>query len=246
MTPGGHVMVAADAQALADAAADVVAREAALAIATRGWCRIALSGGSTPQALYQRLASRRDLEWHRVHLVWGDERCVPPTHAASNYGMARQALIDHIAIPPAQVHRIRGEEPPEAEAVRYEHELRGVVHDGAIDLALLGLGLDGHTASLFPGDAATRETSRWVVAAGFADARGWRISLTAPVLMAARTVVFLVAGRDKAQVLADVVEGPEAPEAWPAQRIARGAVDVHWLVDRAAAATLTGLPTASR
>lgn len=245
MTPSGQVIVT-DADVLADAAADVVAREAALAIATRGWCTIALSGGSTPRALYQRLSHRRDIEWSRIHLLWGDERCVPPTDPASNYGMARQALIDHIKMPAAQVHRIRGEDPPQAEAERYDSVVRSAVRDGAIDMVLLGLGTDGHTASLFPGDAATRAEDRWVVAAEFADARGWRISLTAPVLIASRTVLFLVAGADKAQVLADVLEGPDAPDALPAQRIVRGAVDVHWLVDREAASRLTQVPTAGR
>jgi 6-phosphogluconolactonase len=241
------VQIFANADALLDVAADVVMSEATVRIAARGRFMVALSGGSTPQGLYRRLASehaRHRIDWARVHLFWGDERCVPPTDDASNYRMAREALIDHVPIPPAQVHRIHGEDPPNQAAARYDAQLRttlGATGGGAgvLDLVLLGLGSDGHTASLFPYMPAPRETTRWVLAEQVDDARGWRITLTPPVLNAARAIVFLVAGADKADVLAAVLEGPAVPETLPAQRIAKGSGNVRWMVDRAAARLLT-------
>ncbi len=243
-----HVQVVDDADAVLDAAVEIVVREADAHIARGGRFTLVLAGGSTPQGLYQRLASaphRDRIDWTRVHLFWGDERCVPPTDAASNYRMAREAFIDHVPIPPAQVHRIRGEEEPEAEAARYDTLLRvalnvpGTSRPGAFDLVLLGLGTDGHTASLFPGKTAPHESARRVVAEYVDDARGWRVTLTPVALNAAHAVVFVVTGADKSVALAAVLEGPLAPDALPAQRIATGAADVRWLVDRAAASRLT-------
>jgi 6-phosphogluconolactonase len=244
VTGSGRVEVLADADALADAAAALVAREAAASIAARGRFVLALSGGSTPRATYQHLADRGDIGWARVHVVWGDERCMPPDDAASNYRMAREALLDHVQIPAAQVHRIRGEAPPEAEAARYEAELRALVPDGAIDLVLLGLGADGHTASLFPDDPASSADGAWVRAVSFADLRGRRITLTDAALTSARLLVFIVAGADKTAVVAAVLgdSADEAP-ALPARRIARGARDVRWLLDGAAARSGIGRPT---
>ena len=238
--PGGDAML--------DAAVEVVIREAAASIAGRGRFTAVLAGGSTPQGLYQRLAHaphRDRIDWTCVHLFWGDERCVPPADAASNYRMAREALIDHVPVPPEQVHRIRGEDEPGAEAARYDALLRTALNGpggsraGAFDLVLLGLGTDGHTASLVPGMTAPREATSWVMAEHIDDARGWRVTLTPVPLNAARAVVFLVSGVDKAPALAAVVEGPPAPDALPAQRIATGAAAVRWLVDRAAASRLT-------
>ena len=249
--PMAHVQVFVDVDALLDGAADVVVRAAAASIEARGLFTLALSGGSTPQGLYRRLASaawRDRIDWARVHLFWGDERCVPPTHDASNYRMARESLIDHVPVPPAHVHRMHGEDAPDSAAVDYETELRATLgarpHNdlGAFDLVLLGLGADGHTASLFPGMPSGRLVTRWVVAEHVDTVRGWRITLTPPVLNAARAVVFLVAGDDKAPALAAVLEGPVRPSALPAQRIADGARHVRWLVDRRAAARLARTP----
>jgi 6-phosphogluconolactonase len=235
-----QVEVLADADALADAAAALVAEQAASSIAARGRFVLALSGGSTPRATYQRLAERRDVDWSRVHVVWGDERCVPPDDAASNYRMARESLLDRVPIPEPHVHRIRGEAPPEAEAARYEADLRALVPDGAIDLILLGLGTDGHTASLFPADPTAVADGAWVRAVSFADARGRRITLTDVALTSSRLLVFIVGGADKAAVVATVLSdaADEAPPP-PARRIARGARDVRWLIDRAAAGELS-------
>ena len=243
-----RVQVFTNGDAVLDAAVEVLVHEAATSIARYGRFTVALAGGSTPQGLYRRLASvphRDRIDWTRVHLFWGDERCVPPTDAASNYRMAREALTDRVPVPAEQVHRIRGEDEPGAEAARYDALLRTALNGpggsraGAFDLVLLGLGTDGHTASLFPGMTAPRESTSWVMAEHIDDTRGWRITLTPVPLNAARAVVFLVSGVDKALALAAVVEGPPAPDALPAQRIATGAADVRWLVDRAAASRLT-------
>lgn len=242
-----HVRVFADADALLDAAAECVTAQAVASIAARGRFMLALAGGSTPKGVYQRLARapwRDRIDWPRVHLFWGDERCVPPTHAESNYRMAREALLDHVPVPPAQVHRLHGEDVPDSAAVAYEAKLRATLDAsagagaGVFDLVLLGLGSDGHTASLFPGGTAGRELTRWVVAEQVDDAHGWRLTLTPPVLNAARAIVFLVAGSDKAGALAAVLEGPVVPDVFPAQHIAMGGGHVSWIVDAAAAALL--------
>lgn len=247
------VQVHADADALLDAAADVVTARAVASMAARGRFVVALAGGSTPRGLYQRLARvpwRDRIDWPRVHVFWGDERCVLPTHTDSNYRMAREALLDHVPVPPAQVHRLRGEDVPDSAAFTYETELRVTLDAGApggpgvFDLVLLGLGADGHTASLFPGTPARRLATRWVVAEHVDRVRGWRLTLTPPLINAARSVLFLVAGHDKARALAAVLEGPTRPSAWPAQRIARGGSEVTWLVDQPAARLLS--PVRSR
>lgn len=240
------VRVYADADTLLDAAAEFVTAQAVAALAVRGRFVLALAGGSTPRGLYLRLARppwRDQIDWTRVHVFWGDERCVPPTDSRSNYRMAREALIDHVPLGPAQVHRMRGEDGPDGAAFNYETELRATLdavtpgEPGAIDLVLLGLGTDGHTASLFPGMPSGRLVTRWVVAEHVDGVRGWRLTLTPPVINAARSVLFLVAGEDKAPAVAAVLEGPARPSALPAQRIAGG--HVRWLLDRAAATLLT-------
>ena len=243
-----HVRVFADADALLDAAAECVTAQAVASIAARGRFMLVLAGGSTPKGVYQRLARapwRDRIDWPRVHLFWGDERCVPPTHAESNYRMAREALLDHVPVPPAQVHRLRGEDVPDSAAFSCEAELRATLDPGAaggpsvLDLVLLGLGADGHTASLFPGSDAGRELTRWVVAEHVDTSRGWRLTLTPPIINAARSVLFLVAGDAKAPALAAVLEGPAMPDTRPAQRIAMGGGHVRWMVDRRAARLLT-------
>lgn len=245
------VQVFPDADPLLDAAAEIVTAQAVASLAARTRFVIALAGGSTPRGLYERLARapwRDRIDWTRVHVFWGDERCVPPTHADSNYRMARETLLDHVPVPSAQVHRMRGEDVPDSAAFDYEAELRATLDVAALDagtaggpsvfdLVLLGLGTDGHTASIFPGSAASRERRRWVVAERVDEARGSRITLTPPVLNAAHSVVFLVVGQDKAPALAAVLEGPLLPDVYPAQRVA-GQGDVHWLVDAAAARLL--------
>src|SRR3989449_3748140 len=214
------------AAALADAAAGRFVAAAGDAIASRGQFIVALSGGSTPRDTYLRLGTAAlvsKVMWSRVQVLWGDERCVPPQHVESNYRMARETLLDRVPVPAANVHRIHGEDDPGTAAEAYEGTLRALLRTpvGArIDLVLLGLGEDGHTASLFPGSAAVHEQTRWVMAARAGAASMWRITLTPAVINAAVEVLFLVSGGAKAGLLRPVLQGPRRPEAVPAPAMA--------------------------
>lgn len=223
--------------ALSRAAAEELA---AIAQATRGTCHVALSGGSTPKRMFQVLVTmgKSAVPWDRVELWWGDERCVPPDHPDSNYGMTKAALIDPLGL--TRVHRIEGERDADAAARDYETSLVAALGTPPVfDLVLLGMGPDGHTASLFPGSPGLDEHDRFVVAnrinSPLTKGKATRITLTFPALNAARHTRFLVAGADKAATLAAVLEGPA--ERYPSQRIS--GADVAWLVDDAAAAGLT-------
>ncbi len=246
-----EVRVFAGVAELTRAAADEVARCAEEAVRERGLFAWALSGGSTPRDLYRMLAEppyRDRLPWRAIHVFWGDERHVPPDHPDSNFRMAREAMLDAVPLPAANVHRIRAEEPDAAvAAAAYEAELRAFFHLAHLapadagdqwprfDLVLLGLGKDAHTASLFPGGEAVHESERLVVAPWVPAQDTFRITLTPPVLNRARLAAFLVSGEDKAEPLRAVLEGPRDPERYPAQ-IVTG--DRLWLVDRAAARLL--------
>ena len=220
-------------------AAERVVAAASAAIAARGRFTFALSGGSTPRVLFELLASdayRSRVDWARAEIFFGDERCVPPDDSASNYRMARETLLDHV---PARVHRMRGEDDPVAAAVAYERELRELFGTAPrFDLVLLGMGDNGHTASLFPGLTAVTERERWVVAEYVAEVSMWRITFTPVVLNAAAEDLFLVAGSDKASMLHRVLEGPRDPRALPSQVVAPADGRLVWLVDAAAAAEL--------
>ena len=243
------VEVSRDPATLARAVAEHVTAHTVISIAVRGRCVVALAGGSTPRAAYATLASgefRHRIDWPRVHVLWGDERCVPPDDPRSNYLMAREALLDRVPLPPGHIHRIRGEAEPGAAAASYElllRELLGSAGPDALpaagpDLILLGLGDDGHTASLFPGRATVHERVRWV-AADFIEAVGtWRVTLTPVIINAAREVSFVVSGTAKAERLHEVLEGPYMPERLPAQAIRPTDGHLTWLVDEAAAAGL--------
>jgi 6-phosphogluconolactonase len=229
-----------------DAAAERLVAAAAEAKARSGRFALALSGGSTPHGLYRRLAAepyRSRIEWSSLHVFWGDERCVPPDDEASNYRMAREVLLDRVPIPPEQVHRIRGESEPGDAAREYELTLRaqfgvpsGPPGDGGtFDLILLGMGPDGHTASLFPGAAALLERERWVLAVEGPVAPPRRVTLTPPVIRAAREVVFLVTGAEKGPALQQALASGADPAPLPARVILPGHGMVRWLVDSAAA-----------
>jgi 6-phosphogluconolactonase len=235
-----RVDVFPDTGTMLDGAADAVTAIAAESIRARGRLTLALAGGSTPRGLYERLAGpwRDRIDWARVHVFWGDERCAPPTHADSNYRLAAEALLRHVPVPSTQVHRMAGELEPTMAARQYAATLAAVLdaHAGAapvLDLVLLGLGADGHTASLFPGSEAVDDAQHTVVATPPAEGRGWRLTLTLPVLNAARYTLWLVAGETKAAALAAVLDGLPAPLPLPAQRVTGH--NVRWLVDRAAA-----------
>lgn len=224
---------------LAEAAARDFAQRAEAAIRERGRFAVALAGGSTPRATYEVLAREYAdrVEWGRVHAFFGDERAVPPDHEDSNYRMAREALLGRV--PVGGVHRMRGELPPEEAAAAYERELREFFGEGlpSFDLVLLGIGEDGHTASLFPETSALEVTDRLAVANPVLKLETTRITLTAPVLNAARAVDFLVAGEGKARALREILEGDADPRAYPA-RLVRPQGGAAWFVDRAAAALL--------
>jgi 6-phosphogluconolactonase len=226
-----------DLEAVSRAGAEEFAR---LLRASTGTFRVALSGGSTPKRMHELLAAmgRDALPWDRVELWFGDERTVPPDHPDSNFGMAKRTLIDPLRL--ANVHRMQGERDPVAAAADYEREL--VAAAGAppvLDLVFLGMGPDGHTASLFPGSPAVGERQRYVVAnpvdSPVAKGKTTRITLTVPALSAARHVRFLVAGADKAKVLGEVLGGPRGR--YPSQLVEGS--DVTWFVDEAAAKELS-------
>ncbi|MEA2601867.1 MAG: 6-phosphogluconolactonase [Acidobacteriota bacterium] len=235
-----EVRVFADVEELMRAAAEEVARRAEEAVRERGRFTWVLSGGSTPRELYRLLASppyRDRMPWSAIHVFWGDERHVPPDHPDSNFRMAREALLDAVPLPAANVHRIRAEEPDAAVAADlYEAELRAFFQRvPCFDLILLGLGKDAHTASLFPGGTALHENERWVIAPWVQAQSTFRITLTPPVLDHARLCLFLVSGEDKAEALRAVLAGPRDPERYPAQIVAGNRL---WMVDRAAARLL--------
>lgn len=236
----GELRVLADGDGVRDAALSAVLEAARAALDERGEFHLALAGGSTPKALYHALAER-ELDHSAWVLHFGDERCVPPDDAHSNYRMVREAWLDASAHPPREVHRMRGEDPPEVAAAEYERGLRERL--GArprLDLALLGMGPDGHTASLFPGTAALEERERLVcVGEGPPPARA-RLTLTLPALQLARELVFLVQGAEKRDALRQVLAPREGEAHLPARRVAEGAPRVVWLVDRAAAGELEG------
>jgi 6-phosphogluconolactonase len=238
-----QIVVVPDPEALAQEAARRFTRLAEEAVENRGRFSAALSGGSTPGRLYRRLAEdphREEMPWRHVHLFWGDERCVPPDHPGSNFRLANEALISHVPIPPDNVHRVRGELEPEAAAQTYAAELHAFF--GApwprFDLVLLGLGQDGHTASLFPGSDVLDEKVRPVVAvtAQYEDRPAQRVTLTPPAINAAQHVLFLVSGSGKAEVVQAVLEGRER---FPAQQIRPTTGQLGWLMDAAAASRLT-------
>ena len=233
------------------AAAEYFVARAETAMPAAGRFVVALSGGSTPKRLYMLLATAAyagRVDWSRVHVFWGDERCVPPDDPASNYCMAREALLTRVPVPEENVHRMRGEDDPESAAAAYERELREifVTPDGLpacipgrrFDLVLLGMGDNGHTASLFPGTPAVREAQRWVMAQYVKAVSMWRITLTPAVINAAAEVIFLVSGGAKAGMLRRVLKGPHVPDALSAQAIAPRDGRLRWLVDAAAAADL--------
>lgn len=239
-----RIEVLDDTQRLALAAAEHFIETAGEAVEQRGEFRVALAGGSTPRDAYQRLAGA-DLapmvSWRNVQLFWGDERCVPPDHPDSNFRMARDSFLDKVPVPQANIHRIQGELEPKLAASAYREELQQVFEDRRrprFDLILLGMGADGHTASLFPNSRAVAEQRRWVVAHMVEQLKAWRVTLTPPVLNAARQVVFLVAGKAKAERLKEVLQGERDPERLPAQLVRPKRGSLIWMLDKAAASKL--------
>ena len=241
---------------LARTAGEFFANQSQEAISQRGYFSVVLAGGQTPANLYALLTSEgfiHRIAWDKVHFFWGDERCVPPEHVDSNYNMARQYMLDHAPIPAETLHRIQGEREPKAAAKAYEAELRAFFgqerdpnsHQSAqnglqprFDLVLLGMGDDGHTASLFPFSDALGATDRWVVAHFAESVRAWRITLTAQALNAAANVIFMVTGAGKAETLREVIHGERDTERLPSQLIQPVDGKLVWLLDQGAASRL--------
>ena len=233
---------------VAGAAADLFASSARAAVEARGVARIAVSGGGTPKAMFALLADQSApyfarVPWERLELFWVDERCVPPTDKDSNYRMTNEAMLAKVPLPAEQIHRMEGELEPEVAAARYEAAIRTAFRlEGAetpvFDLVLLGMGDDGHTASLFPHTEALHELGRLVVANHVPQKETWRVTLTWPVIDRGREVAFLIEGAGKADVLRDVLLGEYDPESKPSQLIRPASGELTFLLDAAAAAKL--------
>lgn len=236
-----NLHVFSDNKSFVNGSAEFIAECAARALDERGRFTIALSGGGTPRPIYARLADaefQQRIDWTRTHIFFGDERCVPPDDTRSNYRMARETLFDHAPIPSENIYRIRGEDDPALAALAYEQQIQRLFRASAppaFDLILLGMGENGHTASLFPGTAALREKTRWVVPQYVEVMQTWRVTFTAPLINAARQVAFLAEGAGKAQMLWNVLKGPYQPDVLPSQLIQPTRGELHWLVDAAAA-----------
>lgn len=251
-----ELVILPDRTALARDAAMRFVSLAREAIAARGRFAVALSGGSTPRDLYALLATPEfapQIEWARVHLFFGDERAVLPTSAESNFKMANETLFQCVPLPPENVHRVFAELKPDDAAREYADELKEFFAENVIareakhaapenlpnfDLVLLGLGANGHTASLFPHTRVLNETKSWVAAEYIDEVKMARITLTAPVINAAANILWLVAGADKAATVREVLRGIYRPEDLPAQLIRPERARVVWLFDQAAASAL--------
>jgi 6-phosphogluconolactonase len=244
--PEPKLIILNDQQELFVRAAEEIAHIAGESVCTHGEFTLCLSGGSTPAATYDLLATRFQLsvDWKEVQFFWGDERCVPPDNPESNFAMTNRTMLSKLSLRPDQVHRMRGEDPPAAGATAYEAEMRkcfglGEAEFPRFDLILLGLGDNRHTASLFPGDPAIHETQRMVLPVN-ADAEPRnRLTITPPVINNARCVMFLVKGQSKAAAVKDILEGPRDPDKRPAQIVAPHDGEVVWLLDKDAASLLS-------
>jgi 6-phosphogluconolactonase len=237
---------------LAAATAKLFTESAVNAVQARGVARIAISGGSTPKIVFRMLADPSQpfltqVPWDKLQLYWVDERCVPPDHAESNYRMTNEAMLSKIPLPAANVHRMEGELDPEVAASRYESEIRNSFKlEGAetptFDLVLLGMGPDGHTASLFPHTEGLHEMARIVIPNHVPQKDAWRVTLTWPVITQGREVAFLIEGKEKTEMAKTVFAGAYDPETYPEQLIRPANGKLTLMMDVAAAAGLPGPP----
>ncbi len=229
-------------QEVAIAAAELVIRTATMAIRNSGRFSWSLSGGSTPKALFTLLGSDpyiSQIDWHNVDIFWGDERCVPFDHPDSDFGMAYDAMLSKISADKTpRIYRMIGELNPQKSAESYEALLQGYFGpspSASFDLLMLGMGDDGHTASMFPGTAPIHEQTHWVLGHFVPKLAAWRLTFTPPILNLAGQVIFLVTGANKREILKSVREGPYLPDTYPSQIIQPHSRKVTWMVDRAAA-----------
>jgi len=224
-----------------EAVANFVVEVAQKSIQEREKFTVALSGGSSPKPLYNLLASDRfrdQISWKKTYIFWGDERFVPPDDPENNARMARETLLDHVPVPSNQIFPIPTDGRPQEAAERYASTIASVFDDTAgfprFDLILLGLGENGHTASLFPHTTVLEEHKKWTDTIYLDDKDQSRITLTAPVINQAKNIAFLVFGEKKANILSKVIEGPRNPQQWPAQLISPSSGSLHWYIDEAA------------
>lgn len=237
------IQVFPDTSTQIKAAIDLFINSARTAMDEKGLFSVALSGGSTPKKLYAGLADpnrQEGLDWANIHLFFGDERHVPPDHPDSNFLMVQNTLLDKVSIPAENVHRVKAEMEPRMAAFIYEDELRTFFRDEwpRFDLVLLGMGTDGHTASLFPKTAGLNEEQRWFIANPVPSQGGWRLTLTKHAINAAHKIVVLVSGGSKAEMLAEVLTGTYDPLNKPIQLISPTTSEMIWLLDRPAASRL--------
>ena len=242
------IQIVPDVEAMSRAAAETIVAHLSESLRTHDVYSIALSGGSTPKRLYALLASdamiRKQIPWDRIHFFWGDERHVPPGHPESNYRMAYETILSKAPIPLKNIHRIHAEDADAGRAAaEYELEIRQFfkIEAGQIpsfDCVLLGMGPDGHTASLFPGTSALEETKHLVVANWVEKFQSYRITLTVPVFNNADHILFLVGGGEKADTLKAVLEGDSKTTRFPVQLIQAAHGEVNWFLDHSAASRL--------
>jgi 6-phosphogluconolactonase len=210
-------------------------------IRDRGYFSVVLSGGSTPKPLYEYLSYEDNIQWDKVFVFWGDERNVPPDYHTSNYRLAYDALLSRVSIPKENIFRIKGELSPKSAADDYNNTLNRFFdyHEKTFDLIILGMGTDGHTASLFPGSGALQEEIRWVAPNFIPKFNSWRITLTYPAINLARKIIVLVVGEEKAEILKTVLEEDEDKDNLPIKNISSSNKDVTWIVDHKAGKLLS-------
>lgn len=210
-------------------------------IQSRGYFSAVLSGGHTPRPLYESLSRTENIQWDKVYVFWGDERLVPPDHPDSNYLLAYDSLLAKISIPDENVYRIKGELSPNNAADDYQNSLDGYFdsHEKKFDLLLLGMGTNGHTASLFPGTDALHESTRWVTSNFVPELNAWRITLTYPAIFSARKIIVLITGEEKAETFKAVLEGEENNDYYPIKRILPIKSEVFWIADQQAGKLLS-------
>ena len=238
-----HIHVYPNKEKLVAATAEYMVNSIGQAIEKNGLCNIALSGGNTPGGVFSMLAAspcRNSVDWDKLHLFWGDERMVPREHQDSNFRMVRETLLDHIIIPDGNVHRIQGEIAPERAAEEYAEllDIHFKADSPCFDLILLGLGEDGHTASLFPETDAVDECEKHAVAVFVPKLSAWRVTLTLPVLNAAREVLFLVSGRSKSEMIQRIMSMKQPAKEFPATMVNPQSGELHWMLDSEAMALI--------
>ena len=231
-----NIHVYSNKEKLVIATAEHMVNSIEQAIQQNGLCNVALSGGNTPGGVFSLLASnfyQDRVDWGRLHLFWGDERMVPPEHQDSNFRMVQETLLDHIKIPGENVHRIRGEIAPEEAAAEYAELLDAHFKEDlpCFDLILLGLGEDGHTASLFPETDAVGECEKHAVAVFVPRLSAWRVTLTLPVLNAAREILFLVSGKSKSEMIQRIMSIKQPAKELPATMVNPQNGELHWMLD---------------